>query len=138
MIAKKFPIVNARRFGYSEMLRICGLLNDQVEEFHEYEDDENEDYDLTLAEEDEDYDEGESPLPVVTFHNFLPKLDNVRITLEAIAGMEYSAESREEAIERYLEAQGHLQQIKKHCSKVEKLITKRIGLNRKTRRTRSA
>lgn len=136
-IAKQIPLVNARRLGYSEMLRMCGLLNDQIEEFESCEED-NEEFDLTIVEEDEAYDEGEAPLPSITYHNFLPKLLNVRNTLEAISQMDYAAESREDAMKQYLEAKKHVQHIQRHCSKVEKLLTKRIGTNRKVRRSHSA
>lgn len=132
MIARQIPAVNARRLGYSEMLRICGLLNDnQVEEFEDYDDDDQE-YDLTLL-DGEEFDEGERPLPNITYHNFLPRLENISITLEAISQMSYGVESREEAVQRYLDAQQQIQQIKRHCTKVEKLLTKRIGTNKKKR-----
>ncbi len=134
-IAQIIPLVNARRLGYSEMLRIAGILNDEVEEIETYDEDENENFDLTLADEE---DEGESPLPNITYHNFLPKLENVRDTLDAISQMDYANESSEDAMSHYLEAQKHISKIKKHCLKVEKLLTKRIGTSRKARKTKSA
>lgn len=138
MIAKQIPIVNARRLGYSEMLTICGLLNDQQQEVPDYNDAaDDDDYDLSLV-DDDDFDQGEQPLPAISFHNFLPKLQAIRDTLDAIAQMDYGAESREESLERYLEAQGYIQKIKRHCSRVERMIDKRIGANRKLRRTRNS
>ncbi len=136
-IAQKIPLVNARRFGYSAMMRICGLLNDSVDELDSVDDNDDKDFDLTLA-ENEDFDEGEKPLPSITYHNFLPKLENVRDTLEAISQMDYATESRDDAVKHYLSAQKAITQIKKHCLKVEKLLAKRISVNRKVRKSKSA
>jgi hypothetical protein len=136
VLAKQIPLVNARKLGYSEMLKIAGLINDQVQEFTDYEDDDSE-FDLSVTDEPE-YDEGTQPLPNITYHSFLPKLESVRNTLEAICQMDYGTESPEQALERYLEAQKHLTQIKRFCSKVEKMVNKRIGTNRKGRRTRNS
>ena len=137
-IARQIPEVNARKLGYSEMLRIVGILKDQTEEDLTYDDDydDDEDFDLSLV-DDDDYDEGEA-LPTITYHNFLPKLESVSDTLEAIAQMDYSAESREEALERYLEAKRTVAAIKRHAAKVEKLLERRIGTNRKGRRAKNS
>lgn len=137
-IAKQIPAINARRLGYSVMLRMCGLLNDAVEDFESHEDREEDDFDLNVVGDDEEYDEGERPLPTITYHNFLPKLLNVRNTLDAIASMDYAAESREDAVKRYLEARKHVAAIQRHCGKVERLLTKRIAVGRKGRRSRTA
>lgn len=137
MIARQIPEVNARRLGLCEMLRIAGLLNDQVEEFHDHDDDDDDDFDLNIVDNDE-YDKGDAPLPNISYHNFLPKLEAVRDTLDAIARMDYGVESRDESLARYLEAQKHIAKIKRHCVKVERMIVKRIGTNRKARKARNS
>jgi hypothetical protein len=124
--------VNAERLGYSEMLRLVGILNDLVEEV------DSEELESTTEFTDEGLDQqGENPLPRITYHNFVEKLSSAREVLAAIKKLEYAHVSHEEAVERYIEAQHHVRDIGKLCSDLDRLLAGRIRTNKKPRRSKT-
>ena len=125
------PRVNAEKLGYSEMLKIVGILKDAV--------DDDEAADDTAADlvDEVMIDDGENPLPRVTFHNFVEKLHHARDVLTAMTDLEYAPASREDALERYVEAVEQVQSIKKLCSNLDKQLAERIRTNKKPRRSKT-
>lgn len=130
-IALGIPRVNAEKLGYSEMLRIVGILKDVV-------DDEEAAVGSASSLIDEDIaPEGENPLPRVTFHNFVEKLQHARDVLTAMTELEYAPASREDALRRYTDAKEQIRLIKKLCSDLDQRLADRIRANKKPRRSKT-